>query len=605
LNIAKLFRGLELPDLSPLNQWLHAFIESCASLFSFALVILKLVSMILTVLIVYRCIRSLLQGKIDPETWAYLELSTGERLPVRHWENVIGRARSSDIIIGLPTVSRSHTALIRGEDGSWQATDLGSKGGTLLNGTPISRKTRIAEGDVLTIGGVEAVFTLVSPDEQSEQAALRTKPGRVIHPSATLMLLTVFQWIIRIQLIFFLGFSWPLIISFTVLTFLMWSYFAIFRTLRRRGFEVEILCFFLTTLGFSVACSSSPDAVLKQTTALTVGLLLFVGLSWILRDLKRATTLRWPMAASALALLGLNMIFGETIYGARNWLTIAGFTFQPSEFVKIAFVYAGGATLDRLFARRNVYMFIAFTGACIGALALMGDFGTAAIFFAAFLVIVYLRSGDIATIALVCSGVVLGGFIVLSIKPYIANRFAVWGHVWEFAHSSGYQQTRTMSAAASGGLIGFGPGNGWLKSIAAADTDLVFGMLCEELGLIIALSAVVSIAALCLFAIKSASAGRSSFYVICACASSSMLVFQMMLNIFGSADILPLTGVTFPFVSNGGTSLIACWGMLAFIKAADTRQNASFAVKLQPSVIPQNQATPEPLPVEEEPHEED
>jgi cell division protein FtsW (lipid II flippase) len=286
------------------------------------------------------------------------------------------------------------------------------------------------------------------------------------------------------------------------------------------------------------------------------------------------------MAASALALLGINFLFGETVYGARNWLTIAGYTFQPSEFVKIAFVYAGGATLDRLFARRNVFLFIAFTGACVGALALMGDFGTASIFFAAFLVIVYLRSGDIATIALVCSGVVLGGFVILSIKPYIANRFAAWGHVWEYAHSSGYQQTRTMSAAASGGLFGFGPGSGWLKQIAAADTDLVFGMVCEELGLLIGLAAIAAIAALALFSIKSAAAGRSSFYVIGSCAAASMLVFQTMLNVFGSVDVLPLTGVTFPFVSNGGTSLVACWGLLAFIKAADIRQNASFAVKL-------------------------
>ena len=536
MSTAELIRRINLPDLSTLNQRLDALIESRASLFAYLMPVFRVISIILAVLIVCRCIRSLLQDRIEPETWAYLDLSTGERLPVRHWENVIGRARSSDIIIGLPTVSRSHSALIRGEDGGWQITDLGSKSGTLLNGSPVVRKAPVVGGDVLTIGGVEAVFTPVSPVERSEQAAARGKPGRGIRPSTTFFLLTAFQWIIETELICSLGFSWPVILSFAALNLLMWIYFAVIRALRRRGFEAETLCFFLTTLGFSVAASASPDAPVKQTAALTAGLVLFIGLSWYLRDLKRATALRWPMAASTLALLGINMIFGETIYGARNWLTIAGFTFQPSEIVKIAFVYAGGATLDRLFARRNVYLFIAFAGACIGALALMGDFGTAAIFFAAFLVIVYLRSGDIATIAFVCAGVVLGGFVVLSIKPYIANRFAVWGHVWEYAHSTGYQQTRIMSAAASGGLVGFGPGNGWLKMIAAADTDLVFGMLCEELGLVVALSAVASVAALCMFTVRSASAGRSSFYVICACTASSMLVFQMMLNVFGSVD---------------------------------------------------------------------
>ena len=79
---------------------------------------------------------------------------------------------------------------------------------------------------------------------------------------------------------------------------------------------------------------------------------------------------------------------------------------------------------------------------------------------------------------------------------------------------------------------------------------------------------------------KSASMGRSSFYTIGACAAGAILLIQTMLNVFGTVDLLPLTGVTFPFVSNGGSSMIACWGLLAFIKAADTRQNASVAVKL-------------------------
>ena len=139
---------------------------------------------------------------------------------------------------------------------------------------------------------------------------------------------------------------------------------------------------------------------------------------------------------------------------------------------------------------------------------------------------------------------------------------------------------RTMSAAASGGLFGMGAGNGWLHNIGAADTDLVFGILCEELGLIIAVLAVASIATLAVFAVKSASLGRSTLYVIAACAATSMLVVQTLLNVCGSVDLLPLTGVTFPFISNGGSSMIGAWGLLAFIKAADTRQDASIAIPM-------------------------
>jgi cell division protein FtsW (lipid II flippase) len=110
---------------------------------------------------------------------------------------------------------------------------------------------------------------------------------------------------------------------------------------------------------------------------------------------------------------------------------------------------------------------------------------------------------------------------------------------------------------------------------------LVFALRCEELGLIIALCAIMAVIALALFAVRNAAQGRSTYYVIAGCAAVSMMMVQLGLNVFGSLDILPFTGVTFPFVSKGGTSLIACWMMLAFVKASDTRRDASFVVRPQ------------------------
>ena len=125
-----------------------------------------------------------------------------------------------------------------------------------------------------------------------------------------------------------------------------------------------------------------------------------------------------------------------------------------------------------------------------------------------------------------------------------------------------------------------GAGNGWLEGIVAANTDMVFGVVCEELGLIMALILVCAVIVLGICTVKYAGTARSSFYAIAAAAAASMFIFQMTLNVLGCVDILPFTGVTFPFVSKGGSSLIACWGILAFIKACDTRQNASFTVRM-------------------------
>ena len=145
-------------------------------------------------------------------------------------------------------------------------------------------------------------------------------------------------------------------------------------------------------------------------------------------------------------------------------------------------------------------MFMVLTFSCLGCLALMSDFGTAAIFFVTFVVIAFLRSGDWATLALICGGCGAGGMVILSVKPYIARRFSIWGKAWTDSSNLGYQQTRTMSASASGGLTGVGAGEGWLHGLAAADTDLVFGMLCEELGLIVAALSVLCIVVLAVFA---------------------------------------------------------------------------------------------------------
>ena len=160
----------------------------------------------------------------------------------------------------------------------------------------------------------------------------------------------------------------------------------------------------------------------------------------------------------------------------------------------------------------------------------MGDFGTAIIFFVTFLIISFLRSGDFSKLFLMVGAAAVGGFMILRFKPYVANRFASWGHVWDAAvvDAAGFQQSRTMSAAASGGLVGVGAGEGWLEGVPAADTDMVFGMLIEEWGLIIAVLAVLSIVTLSLFAYRSILAGRSTFYTIGACGAMSMFIFQTM-----------------------------------------------------------------------------
>ncbi len=537
---------------------------------------------LLALWVVARCARSMLRERYEPETWGYLGLPDGGNAPLRHWEILIGRSRYSDVVLEDEEAARSHASLIRSEDGQWRLYDLDKGGITLYNGYAVPPEGVILrDGDDFTLGQTGLRFIDLTEEERAILAQRRTKPGRIIRPGATLLILTVFQAILALGLAFNSEAEHvPLIaMAFGALALIQWCYYLIMRSIRRTGFEVETLAFFLSSIGFCVAASSIPDEMIKQVMLTCGGVAGFILLGWWLRDLHRAKSMRWPVACAALVFLAINLILSRVTYGARNWIQIGSFTIQPSEFVKVAYIYAGAATLDRLFMQRNLFLYIGFSAACVGALALMGDFGAALIFFATFLVISFLRSGNLATVFLAVTAAVLACMLMLTVKPYIAQRFATWGHVWEYAYDEGFQQTRTLSAAASGGLFGQGAGAGWLKGVFAANTDLVFGMVCEELGFIIAVLCVLTVVVLAVFTVKNASQGRSSFYVIAGCAAISMMMVQLALNVFGSVDLLPLTGVTFPFVSVGGSSLISCWAMLAFVKATDTRRSASFIVK--------------------------
>lgn len=535
--------------------------------------------------ILIRCAVSLLTFRPEPEVWAWLTTPDGAHIPVTHWESLIGRGAGCDVQLGYPTVSRTHAVLTRYDDGSWTISDAHSKSGVFVNG----RQTTLSAlrfGDVITMGGVNFTLIPLTKEQERIQAGTRTRAGHAVHQVPTLLLLTLFQLLTAIQLI--LGGCDPALelTAFGGLIGLEWALYLALRAFRRTGFEAETLAFFLCTMGLAVVSSSAPESLIKELLAIVAGVCVFLVVCWSLRDLERAKTVRYLAAVAGIGLLAFNLLFGVEKFGARNWIQLGGVSFQPSEFVKVCFIYVGASTLSRLMAKRNIVLFIAYSAVICACLALMKDFGTAIIFFVAFLVIAFLRSGNFATIALAIAATGFAGVLVLRFLPYARNRFEAWGHVWDYALTTGYSQTRSMMCIASGGLFGLGPGKGWLKYVAASDTDLVFAFVSEEWGLIMAVLMVACIVILACFVVRSAPAGRSCFYTIGACAAVTVMVTQTILNVFGMADFLPLTGVTFPFVSNGGSSMVCVWGLLAFIKAADTRQNASVAIRVPHGVTP-------------------
>lgn len=392
-----------------------------------------------------------------------------------------------------------------------------------------------------------------------------------------LLLMTAFQIFCAIQILTNGGediVKGTIIAVFALYITVEWTYFIVFAGfLRRKSFEVELIAFFLSGIGLALTTSVYPNKAYTQLIAILLGIGVFIVLLWILSDIDRVVKLRMPVAILSIAALVFTLIFAKNINGARNWIVIGNglLSIQTSEIVKVAFIFVGAATLETLQSTKLLTKYIIFAVTCVGLLFIMKDFGTALIFFFTFVIIAFLRSGDIKTIFLICAGALIGGIGVLTFKPYVANRFNSYRHIWEFADTKGYQQVRLLIYSVSGGLFGLGLGNGKLRGIYASTEDLAFGMVCEEFGIIIAFTVLLTFVALVVYSIRYSVASRSSFYSIAACAASALLLFQTALHVFGATDLLPWTGVTLPFISRGGSSMMCCWGLVALIKAIDVK----------------------------------
>ena len=525
--------------------------------------ILRWIFVILSVLIVFECIYSLLSSKHTPEILGYFNIIDGEKIPITHWENIIGRSKSSDIRIQSDSISNTHALLIKKEKG-WFIKDLNSNNGTYINGKSI-KTSNITEEDDIRLG--ETIATII-PENQN----LTFK--NPISQKKIALQITIFQILTIIQLLIGTNLKLISLLPIVLLSIIMWTY--IIKSSNNNklaGFEMELMAFYLTTLNLAIVASSDPSRLKTEFIAIVMGIALMIFMCYYMKDIKRTQKLKPLLIILSIIAFIINLLFGSVENGAANWLEFGSLSVQPSEFVKIAFIFLGADTLENLYRQKNNLYYTIFAIFCLGCLAYMSDFGTALIFLAVYLVISFLRSGDFSRMIFSLGGIAAVGLMVLKFKPYIATRFAVWGHAWqpENINKFGFQQTRTMSYGAGGGLLGIGAGNGSLKHLEAADTDLVFGFVMEEWGLIIAILIVLCIGAFALFAYTHILSGHSTFYTLLACGTSTLFLVQTMLNVFGSVDILPLTGVTFPFVSAGGSSMIASWAMLAYLKTCDSR----------------------------------
>ena len=323
---------------------------------------------------------------------------------------------------------------------------------------------------------------------------------------------------------------------------------------------------FLCALGVLVLYSTDLDAGtsrgLQQAMYYGVGIIAMLFCILLVRYVRQWKFFIKVVMVLAALLIALPLAIGTEQNGATNWIRVGGTSLQPSEVVKIALLLV----LSYYMSRHRFVPWFAFTVLCLGVLMLQKDLGTALIYYATTL---FLFFGATGNVPLTGVGVIGGaGAAVVGYKMFahVKKRVAIWRNPWLYYETSGYQIAQILMAIASGGLFGVGLGLGSPRVIPVYYTDCIFAVICEQFGIIFGILVLVMYVILILRGTSIATSARHSFYALLAMGATAMLGLQTFVIIGGVLKLIPLTGVTMPFVSYGGTSLVSCMGLIGLLQ---------------------------------------
>lgn len=342
------------------------------------------------------------------------------------------------------------------------------------------------------------------------------------------------------------------------------------RLLKVNDIQLFDLVNMLLVIGLISLYRLNPEYATKQSVFALLGDSMYFVLFYFLKrvDLKKDYTIH--LASIILGTLIITQLWGVEVYGSKNWLEIMGYRFQPSEFLKILFIVYISTILSKELTKNNMIYSSTSIFIAVAFFALQRDLGSALIFFAVYLILMFVIDDKVyPTLISAASALVMAG-ISYFVFSHIKSRVEAWLNPWKYVSDKAYQVTQSLFAIASGGLLGTGLNLGYPKYIPAVHTDFIFSAICEEVGII---SGIIIILLLCMVTIiglnYSENCEKLVNKLICL-GLSSMTGIQTLIIIAGVLNIIPITGVTLPFVSYGGSSLISQTiniGLLLFINA--------------------------------------
>lgn len=360
----------------------------------------------------------------------------------------------------------------------------------------------------------------------------------------------------------------------------------------------------LTAIGMVTLYRINPDLARDQLVWLAVAAVVFVGVPLVMPDHRVLERYHYLIGILAVALLLLTAAFGTVIYGAKLWITLpGGQTVQPGEVVKVLIViFLAGYMRDKreLLAvptRRILGIpappmavlgpMLVVLGLALALVAALNDFGTALMFFGVFLAMIYVATGRAAYVG-VGAGLFLAGAVAIwAAVPRIQDRVDSWLHPFQDPQDRGYQMVQSLYALADGGVVGTGLGKGFLVNesgrpvIPFLETDFIFTAVGTELGFIGAMGVLALIMLLVARGFTIAARANDGFSKLLAAGLTTILALQAFIIVGGVVRLVPLTGVTLPFLSYGGSSVVTNFGIIAILLVISHRTDRPYRPRVK------------------------
>ncbi|MDO5517002.1 MAG: FtsW/RodA/SpoVE family cell cycle protein [Clostridium sp.] len=337
-------------------------------------------------------------------------------------------------------------------------------------------------------------------------------------------------------------------------------------------FLITFACI-LSVIGMAVMYRLDTSVAVKQFIWFSAGIVIFISLVVAISDLQDYGKYKNIYLILTIIIMPLALIAHQEVNGATNWVIIGGFGFQPSEFGKITFVLYLSAALKEYKDNNNIIedfkqlwqpaLVVMFA---LGCLVLQKDLGSALIFFGIAISMLYVSTGKKKYVAVTFILFIVGSFAAYHLFPHVQSRIDVWRHPWDYPDTGGYQIIQGLYAISSGGMFGSGLGQGYPGFVPVNTSDLIFAVICEELGMVFGLGIMIIYFLFFYRGMRAAFRVKDKFSQLNTIGLSAMIACQVLVIIGGVFAVIPLTGITLPLISYGGSSIITMFFALAILQ---------------------------------------